>query len=205
MEDFSAFEEVELTEEQKRYTQEKKDLALKMRKEEDVRRRLNLMSIDYKAVQLYFRILKPKMGTEALRDAVRELTMIIQYEFERTEGQPQHDHSQLMCARGLIMLMHSQQFDTIDFINESIQVMEAFQTVLGDIASEQARQEKDFMKQHLLVKYLASCPTEQFHHLIMQLQSVLGLTIIANNINMVLIKQSIKILDILYWVNQNFR
>lgn len=78
-------------------------------------------------------------------------------------------------------------------------------SVYSDAASDKAREEPDILKQHVLIQYLASIPHDQLHDYVMQLQSLLTLNIITQTIDMDLLKNSIRILDILYWVNSAFK
>jgi hypothetical protein len=105
-----------------------------------------LLQIDYKAVQLFFRLIKPGMNSGTLYKAISELTDVISLEFERHAGQktPEIEHVHLMCARGLMMLMHSEQFETLDFMDESLTIMEVFLVVVHDASSAEYRKKKHF-------------------------------------------------------------
>lgn len=57
----------------------------------------------------------------------------------------------------------------------------------------------------MIVQYLVALSTEQFHEYVMQLQSLITINIITGVANMEMLVSSIKVLDILEWVNSKLR
>lgn len=84
--DMSAFEDFDLTEEQKAHVALKRMQTSKELELHEAKRRLNLLQIDYKAVQLYFRLIKPTLSGSGVQKAISELVDVISLEFDRHDG-----------------------------------------------------------------------------------------------------------------------
>lgn len=165
-------------------------------------RQMQHLQIDFKAVRLYFKLLKAsfKHDTDAYKKSVSEMVELILHEWTVH----QHGSSpelKLMCARGLLMLLHIEELGEFDWFSISHEIMVAVLEVYAKAESLEMRQETDLAKQDLLVQYISSFSSEQLHEYVMQLQSSVTINIITGVVNMDLLRVAVKILDILFWVN----
>jgi hypothetical protein len=72
----------------------------------------------------------------------------------------------------------------------------------GDTAR---REILDLDKHDLTVQYLVALKPEQLHEYVMQLQSLITINIITGVAKMEMLVNSIKVLDILQWINSRLR
>ena len=52
---------------------------------------------------------------------------------------------------------------------------------------------------------MATCPTDQLHDIVIRLQSIMTLNIISGMPRIDLIKASVKVIDIIWWVNKTYK
>lgn len=103
------------------------------------------------------------------------------------------------------MLMHNDQFSDFDWFDVSNEILEIFLHLYAKSADNQHREITDLEKQDMIVQYLVALSTEQFHEYVMQLQSLITINIITGVAKMEMLVSSIKVLDILEWVNSKLR
>ena len=103
----------------------------------------------------------------------------------------------LMCLRGLLMLMHNDQFSDFDWFEISNEILELFLELFSSAADTQHREISDLEKHDLVVQYLVALNKEQLHEYVMQLQSLITINIITGVAKMEMLVNSIKVLDIL--------
>lgn len=113
--------------------------------------------------------------------------------------------NQLMCLRGLLMLMHNDQFSDFDWFDISNEILSLFLELFSKAADSAHRQIDDLEKHSLIVQYLVALRKEQLHEYIMQLQSLVTINIITGVAKMEMLVNSIKVLDIFEWVNSLLR
>lgn len=131
-----------------------------------------------------------------------ELAELIMYQFkEHSDSQ----EIQLMCARGLLMLMCNPHFGDFDWFKVSLEIMEGFTSVFKNSTSESKRAIHEVEQHDLIVQFLASFDMEQLHEYVMQIQSLLTLNIITGYMDMEVLTHCIRTLDILHWVNSALR
>lgn len=110
-----------------------------------------------------------------------------------------------MCLRGLLMLMHSDQFSDFDWFDVSNEILQLFLDLFAKSADTARREVGDLDKHDLTVQYLVALKQEQLHEYVMQLQSLITINIITGVAKMEMLVNSIKVLDILQWINSKLR
>lgn len=198
---FSAFEEV--TEEQLKRQKEAQLKRMKSKQEQCRMARMRQLSIDYKATKLYFKLLKESLhNKDHNQELILQITELIHHEMT------QPDASQLvhlMCLRGLLMLMHNDQFSDFDWFEISNEILELFLELFAKPADASHREVKELEQHALVVQYLVALSKEQLHEYVMQLQSLITINIITGVAKMEMLVNSIRVLDILQWVNAGLR
>lgn len=165
--------------------------------------KMRSVSIDYKAVKLYFKQLKESISN---RDHNQELILQMTELLHHEMAQPDVEQvSQLMCLRGLLMLMHNDQFSDFDWFDVSNEILELFLQLFSKAADNAHREIEDLEKHDLIVQYLVGLWKEQLHEYVMQLQSLITINIITGVARMEMLMNSIKVLDILQWINSKLR
>lgn len=122
--------------------------------------------------------------------------------------------TQLMCLRGLMMLMINEHF--ADYMGQGIaeKILTMIVDILGPSIMDDQQQILDFQGQDCVeepppipaVEFLSIMPTKMLHECVMQLQNILTLNIIQGaQINYQLFTESIKVLDLFHWVNTCYK
>ena len=86
----------------------------RMKKLEASQRVMRIYGIDFQGVQLYFRQLKEAMNKKNPDDYNMSLSLLIEVIKHEYNQNKSNQQTQLMCARGLLMLMHNDQFSDYD-------------------------------------------------------------------------------------------
>lgn len=165
------------------------------------------LAIDYQAVAYFFKSLKTIPDSEGftLADAVSIMTQLIIAEWA-SQASEDSQTSQLMCLRGLLALIHNENFGDYDSQDSSTSILKAIMDVLGKDVSHENRQKITLENASLAVQFLAVMPTKLLHEYVMQLQSLLTISIISGAmLNMELFVETIRVLDILHWVNAKLK
>lgn len=113
---------------------------------------------------------------------------------------------QVMCVRGILMLMLNDQF--ADYIGQHIceKILEMFVELMDDTYSDEKREIEDLDAHVPAFQFICVMPTQLLHEFVMQLQNVLTLNIIQGvQINYQLFTETIKVLDLFQWVNSTFK
>lgn len=79
-------------------------------------------------------------------DDIRELVDLILQNAEMVSDGNDRAEIQLMSIRGLLMLIHSELFDTFDYTDISVDILHVFLKVFDEAVPESYREEHDFMK-----------------------------------------------------------
>jgi hypothetical protein len=164
---------------------------------------MRTIGIDYKATKLYFKLLKESLNNrEQNQELVLQMIELLHHEISQPDVDQVH---QLMCLRGVLMLMHSDQMNDFDWFDVSNELLELFLKLFSKAADISRRELDDLDKHDLIVQYLVSLNSEQLHEYVMQLQSLVTINIITGVAKMDLLVNCIKVLDVLQWVNQRLR
>ena len=81
------------------------------------------------------------------------------------------------------------------------EILELFLDLFAKAASSDKRDVADLDKHDLVVQYIVALSSEQLHEYVMQLQSLITINIITGVAKMELLVNSIKVLDVLQWIN----
>lgn len=81
------------------------------------------------------------------------------------------------------------------------EILELFLELFSKAASSDKRDIADLDKHDLVVQYIVALSSEQLHEYVMQLQSLITINIITGVAKMELLVNSIKVLDVLQWIN----
>ena len=205
VDEVSAFQT--FTEEQIREAEDKKAEAARIKKQSDAQRKMRCYGIDFEGASLYFKMLKDVYEKENDPDKYNEeivtLIEVINHEFSQNVGNQQ---LQLMYTRGLLMLVHNDQFADYDAHDVSAEIIKNFLEVTESSTAEDKRDIKDLQSHDLIVQFLAALPTPVLHQYVMQLQSLMTMNIVAGGVpNYELIVVCVRMLDIFFWINQTFR
>ena len=74
-----------------------------------------------------------KANAQSYNEAIGQLIEVIQHEFSQNTGNQQ---LQLMCARGLLMLMHNDQFADYDTQDISVEIIQNFLEITRSSTSD---------------------------------------------------------------------
>ena len=100
------------------------------------------------------------------------------------------------------MLLHMECLEEFDWHDTSERLCDLFwkfyeeAVVHRDLSAEQI---SDF------VKFFSICPSDQLHDNVIKMQGTITLSIISGMPRLSLIKASVKVMDIIYWINQTFK
>lgn len=102
---------------------------------------------------------------------------IIIHEYETSNYEPL---TQLMCVRGLLLLMLNEHF--ADYMGQLVteKVLTVMVEVLGDSLSEEKLDEPDLKEHPPAIQFMSVLPKKLLHEFVMQLQNILTLNIIQN-------------------------
>ena len=84
-------------------------------------------------------------------------------------------------------------------------ILLTFNKLIGKLTTADKRQNAWLSQHALAVKYLAVMPNNFQHELVMQMQNVLTQNIIQGVVNAALFQETVKVLDILHWLNFTFK
>lgn len=201
MQEVSAFDEegqMEMIETQQKQQKALEEMPL-------IVRQMRHLQIDFKAVRLYFKLLQGALKNDSaqFRAKVQEMLELILFEWQQVKENKDAPEMRIMCARGILMLLHLEQIGDFDWFDVSYEIMSAVQTVYAE--AEHRRSELVLAKQDLLVQYLSSLDVASLHEFVMQLQSLITINIVTGVANMDLLKAAVRVLDLLWWVNRNFK
>lgn len=109
-------------------------------------RQMRHLQIDFKAVRLYFKLLKSalKGNDETFRSKVMEMVELILFEWSQVKDNAEAPEMRIMCARGILMLLHLEQIGDFDWFGVSYEIMNALQTVY--VVAETHRKELTLSK-----------------------------------------------------------
>lgn len=114
-----------------------------------------------------------------------EMVELIEYELDKNLN-----WTKLMCVRGLLMLLHLEQFADFGWLDISEQIL----TLLT----------KAFAKKDPLLKRFIMClPQDQVVEHVQNLQSLLTIKFLASEISSQTLEKIVKVLDIFWHVNQS--
>ncbi len=110
---------------------------------------MRALSIDYKATKLYFKLLKESLhNKDHNQELIVQMTELIHHEMTQPDPtQVLH----LMCLRGLLMLMHNDQFSDFDWFEISNEILELFLELFAKAADLSHREIIDLEKHDLVV------------------------------------------------------
>lgn len=128
---------------------------------------LQPLAIDLQAVKFYFKQLRniPDQTEEGYMENVEVLLDVI----DDLTTASEEERSRLMCARGLLLLMHNEQFSDYQAAPVTQKILSSLQYVLKQAVPEGARTEMDLSKQHMVIRFIASMSKELLHEFVMHL------------------------------------
>lgn len=114
---------------------------------------------------------------QAFWESIEIMVEIIIHEYETSNYEPQ---VQLMCVRGLLLLMLNEHF--ADYMGQLVteKVLTVMVEVLGDSLNEDRLEEHDLKEHPPAIQFMSILPKKLLHEFVMQLQNILTLNIIQN-------------------------
>ena len=156
------------------------------------------------AVRSFFKKFRSVVEDEnAFWDAIEAMCETIVHEYEMNEFD---QYSQLMCIRGLFILMLNEHF--ADYMGQAVseKILSFVIEVLGDAYCDETRELEDLDEHPPVIQFLSTLPTKLLHEYVMQLQNILTVNIIQGfQVNYQLFTGTIQVLDILQWLNVTFK
>ena len=162
------------------------------------------LSIDSAAIKQYLNRLRDVSENEqSFWESIEIMVDIILHEYETSNEDP---YMQLMCVRGLLLLVINEKF--ADYLGQGVseKILTILINILGGDVSYEKRQITDLAQHVPAIKFISVMPKKLMHEIIMQLQNILTLNIIqGTQINFQLFTETIKVLDIFHWLNFAFK
>jgi len=123
------------------------------------------LAIDLNAVRLFFQKLRSIVDDEgSFWDAIETMIEIIMHEYETSQYDPV---VQVMCVRGLLLLMLNEHF--ADYMGQAVseKILVYFVEVLSDVAGEEQQEITDLGEHAPVIQFLSTLPTQLMHEYVM--------------------------------------
>jgi len=114
----------------------------------EIVRQMRHLQIDFKAIRLYFKLLKQATKNDAVyRKSITELTELIMHQYSCSDS----PEMRLMCTRGLLMLLHIEEIGEFDWFQVSFEILSSLQEVYASVTTPQVRKEHQLVNHDLIV------------------------------------------------------